>query len=167
MDQIKAVLSQNFEETTEQTYDIYLLPPGENPESCQSYLRMRNKDGKYSLMFEVCLIQFWFLSLKKYFKIRKDKNGLVALCKLIDDLYFKEWVTEDPFVISPRITFAVSVRLLGGLMALGYTIATILKRSSHVLSDDRICVKLDWLEQLNRHYVQVMLEYLYNAILLL
>ncbi|KEH20214.1 phosphoribulokinase/uridine kinase-like protein [Medicago truncatula] len=118
VDQIKAVLSQNFEETTEQTYDIYLLPPGENPESCQSYLRMRNKDGKYSLMFE-------------------------------------EWVTEDPFVISPRITFAVSVRLLGGLMALGYTIATILKRSSHVLSDDRICVKLDWLEQLNRHYVQV------------
>jgi len=104
---------------------------------------------------------------ENYFKIRKAKNGLVSLCKLIDDLYFKEWVTEDPFVISPRITFAVSVRLLGGLMALGYTIATILKRSSHVLSDDRICVKLDWLEQLNRHYVQVMLEYLYNAILLL
>ncbi|XP_073226745.1 inorganic pyrophosphatase TTM2-like isoform X3 [Cicer arietinum] len=118
VDQIKAVLSQDLEETTEQTYDIYLLPPGEDPESCQSYLRMRNKDGKYNLMFE-------------------------------------EWVTDDPFVISPRITFAVSVRLLGGLMALGYTIATILKRSSHVLSDDRVCVKLDWLEQLDRHYVQV------------
>jgi hypothetical protein len=38
----------------EQIYDIYLLPPGEDPESCQSYLRMRNKDGKYNLMFEVC-----------------------------------------------------------------------------------------------------------------
>lgn len=60
MDQIKAVLSDDFEETTEQTYDIYLLPPGEDPESCQSYLRMRNKDGRYSLMFEVCLIHFWF-----------------------------------------------------------------------------------------------------------
>ncbi|KAJ1404931.1 P-loop containing nucleoside triphosphate hydrolase [Sesbania bispinosa] len=117
VDQIKAVLSEDFEETTEQTYDIYLLPPGEDPESCQSYLRMRNKDGKYSLMFE-------------------------------------EWVTDNPFVISPRITFPVSVRLLGGLMALGYTIATILKRNSHVLSDDRVCVKLDWLEKLNRHYVQ-------------
>lgn len=79
----------------------------------------------------------------------------------------KEWVTDDPFVISPRITFAVSVRLLGGLMALGYTIATILKRSSHILSDDGVCVKLDWLEQLNRHYVQVILEYIYNPILLL
>lgn len=76
-------------------------------------------------------------------------------------------MTDDPFVISPRITFAVSVRLLGGLMALGYTIATILKRSSHVLSDDRVCVKLDWLEQLDRHYVQVMLEYVYNAIFIL
>ncbi|KAL5759276.1 hypothetical protein ACOSP7_017801 [Xanthoceras sorbifolium] len=119
VDQIKAVISEERTETMEQTYDIYLLPPGEDPESCQSYLRMRNKDGKYSLMFE-------------------------------------EWVTDSPFVISPRITFEVSVRLLGGLMALGYTIATILKRSSHVFSDGRgVCVKIDWLEQLNRRYIQV------------
>lgn len=40
-------------------------------------------------------------------------------------------------------------------MALGYTIASILKRSSHVFRDDRVCVKIDWLEQVNRHYVQV------------
>ncbi|KAM7262216.1 hypothetical protein ACFE04_021293 [Oxalis oulophora] len=118
VDQIKDVFSEEYKESTEQTYDIYLLPPGEDPESCQSYLRMRNKEGKYSLMFE-------------------------------------EWVTDNPFVISPRITFEVSVRLLGGLMALGYTIATILKRSSHVFSDDRVCVKIDWLEQLNRQYIQV------------
>ncbi|XP_056165474.1 inorganic pyrophosphatase TTM2 [Syzygium oleosum] len=118
VDQIKPVMSEEHAETSEQTYDIYLLPPGEDPESCQSYLRMRNKDGKYSLMFE-------------------------------------EWVTDNPFVISPRITFEVSVRLLGGLMALGYTIATILKRSSHVFSDDRVTVKIDWLEQLNRQYIQV------------
>lgn len=118
VDQIKSVLSEDHKETTEETYDIYLLPPGEDPEACQSYLRMRNRDGKYSLMFE-------------------------------------EWVTDRPFIISPRITFEVSVRLLGGLMALGYTIASILKRSSHVFSDDRVCVKTDWLEQLNRQYVQV------------
>lgn len=118
VEQIKAVLSEDYKETTEETYDIYLLPPGEDPEACQSYLRMRNRDGKYNLMFE-------------------------------------EWVTDSPFIISPRITFEVSVRLLGGLMALGYTIATILKRSSHVFSDDRVCVKTDWLEQLNRKYVQV------------
>ncbi|CAL5419047.1 unnamed protein product [Camellia sinensis] len=118
VDQIKAVMSEVHTETTEQTYDIYLLPPAEDAESCQSYLRMRNKDGKYNLMFE-------------------------------------EWVTDSPFVISPRITFEVSVRLLGGLMALGYTIAAILKRNSHAFSDERVCVKIDWLEQLNRHYVQV------------
>jgi hypothetical protein len=51
--QIKAVLNENAVETTEGTYDIYLLPPGEDPETCQSYLRMRNRDGKYCLMFEV------------------------------------------------------------------------------------------------------------------
>lgn len=53
MDQIKAVLSDDHKETKEETYDIYLLPPGEDPEACQSYLRMRNRDGKYNLMFEV------------------------------------------------------------------------------------------------------------------
>nr|XP_009766535.1 PREDICTED: uridine-cytidine kinase C-like isoform X1 [Nicotiana sylvestris]XP_009766536.1 PREDICTED: uridine-cytidine kinase C-like isoform X1 [Nicotiana sylvestris]XP_009766537.1 PREDICTED: uridine-cytidine kinase C-like isoform X1 [Nicotiana sylvestris] len=118
VDQIKAVFPNEHKEITEETYDIYLLPPGEDPEACQSYLRMRNKDGKYTLMFE-------------------------------------EWVTDSPFIISPRITFEVSVRLLGGLMALGYSIATILKRSSHIFSDDKVCVKTDWLEQLNRQYVQV------------
>ncbi|KAL7114765.1 hypothetical protein ACP275_04G142100 [Erythranthe tilingii] len=118
VDQIKAVLLEDYKESREETYDIYLLPPGEDPEACQSYLRMRNRDGKYNLMFE-------------------------------------EWVTDSPFIISPRITFEVSVRLLGGLMALGYTIASILKRSSHVFSNDKVCVKTDWLEQLNRNYVQV------------
>ncbi|KAJ0692710.1 putative uridine/cytidine kinase [Helianthus annuus] len=118
VDQVKSVMSDEHTQTLEETYDIYLLPPGEDPETCQSYLRMRNREGRYSLMFE-------------------------------------EWVTDSPFVISPRITFEVSVRLLGGLMALGYTIASILKRSSHVFSDDRVCVKIDWLEQISRHYVQV------------
>ncbi|GAB4828978.1 Inorganic pyrophosphatase ttm2 [Ancistrocladus abbreviatus] len=80
VDQIKAILSEEWTETVEQTYDIYLLPP------------------------------------------------------------------DSPFIISPRITFEVSVRLLGGLMALGYTIAAILKRNSHVFSDDRLTVKIDWLE---------------------
>ncbi|CAE5964067.1 unnamed protein product [Arabidopsis arenosa] len=117
-EQMKAALSEDFKERTEETYDIYLLPPGEDPEACQSYLRMRNRDGKYNLMFE-------------------------------------EWVTDRPFIISPRITFEVSVRLLGGLMALGYTIATILKRKSHIFDDDKVIVKTDWLEQLNRTYVQV------------
>ncbi|XP_008795913.1 inorganic pyrophosphatase TTM2-like [Phoenix dactylifera] len=118
VDQIKAVISKEHAESMEETYDIYLLPPGEDPEACQSYLRMRNKDGKYNLMFE-------------------------------------EWVTDNPFIISPRITFEVSVRLLGGLMALGYSIAAIMKRSSHVFSDDRVTVKIDWLVQLNRRYIQV------------
>lgn len=42
-------------------------------------------------------------------------------------------------------------------MALGYTIATILKRRSHIFSDDKVSVKIDWLEQINRQYIQVLL----------
>ncbi|KAL3678501.1 hypothetical protein R1sor_021457 [Riccia sorocarpa] len=117
-DEIRASLSEGHTVTTEETYDIYLLPPNEDPETCQSYLRMRNRDGKYSLMFE-------------------------------------EWVTDNHFIISPRITFEVSVRLLGGLMALGYEMATILKRTSQVFTDDKVVVKIDKLEQLQRKYIQI------------
>nr|GMD25547.1 uridine-cytidine kinase C [Ipomoea batatas] len=52
---IKSLLSEEHTEGMEETYDIYLLPPGEDPESCHSYLRMRNREGRYNLMFEVCL----------------------------------------------------------------------------------------------------------------
>lgn len=72
-EQVKAALSEDFKERTEETYDIYLLPPGEDPEACQSYLRMRNRDGKYNLMFEVWPIpvsDFFFFCVKHIFKDR-------------------------------------------------------------------------------------------------
>lgn len=56
---IKVALGEDHTESIEETYDIYLLPPGEDPESCQSYLRMRNREGKYNLMFEVCNLLQW------------------------------------------------------------------------------------------------------------
>ena len=102
-----------------ETYDIYLLPPGEDPETCSSWLRMRNRDGRYSLMFE-------------------------------------EWVVDGPFIISPRITFEVSVRVLGGLMALGYEIGTIMKRTSRAFSAGGLTVKVDTIEGMpGRAFVQV------------
>lgn len=106
-----------------------------------------------------CIINTLSLSgfvnfLRSFESMRNTRD----LPNLISWFSFQEWVTDNPFVISPRITFEVSVRLLGGLMALGYTIATILKRNSHAFSDDRVCVKIDWLEQLNRQYIQVLLN---------
>jgi uridine kinase/adenylate cyclase class IV len=103
----------------EAMYDIHLLPPNEDPETCSSWLRMRNRDGRYTLMFE-------------------------------------EWVTEGPFIISPRITFEVSVRVLGGLMALGYEIGTIMRRRSTLFSaaDGSVTVKLDEIDNLGE-FVQV------------
>lgn len=52
-DVVRGTLGPEHKETVEETYDIYLLPPGEDKETCVSYLRMRNRDGRYSLMFEV------------------------------------------------------------------------------------------------------------------
>ncbi|AQK54596.1 Phosphoribulokinase / Uridine kinase family [Zea mays] len=115
---IKIVVGGVHMESNEETYDIYLLPHGEDPEACQSYMRMRNRERKNNLMFE-------------------------------------EWVTDNSFIISPRTTFEDSVCLLGGLMALGYTMAAILKRSSRTFSDGKATVKIESLEQLNRQYIQV------------
>lgn len=33
------------------------MPPGEDPETCQSWLRMRFRDGRYNLMFEEWVVE--------------------------------------------------------------------------------------------------------------
>ena len=49
----------------------------------------------------------------------------------------------------------VSVRILGGLMALGYEIGTMLKRTSSVYSDEQLTIKLDDIEGMDKQYVQI------------
>ncbi|PRW57239.1 Uridine-cytidine kinase C [Chlorella sorokiniana] len=119
-DQVAKVLKPGYKvkPRDSETYDIYLVPPGEDPETCQSWLRMRFRDGRYNLMFE-------------------------------------EWVVEGHFIISPRVTFEVPVRILGGLMALGYEIGSIMRRTSEVYSDDSLTVKFDHIEGMETVYVQV------------
>lgn len=85
MDQVKAVFAENHTDSTEQTYDIYLLPPGEDPESCQSYLRMRNKDGKYSLMFEVCSLKFEFSCFYNCILTCPGKKGINVHSEIFSD----------------------------------------------------------------------------------
>jgi adenylate cyclase class IV len=116
---IAAVLGPAAARKSEQeTYDIYLVPPGEDPETCQSWLRMRCRDGRYNLMFE-------------------------------------EWVVEGVFIISPRVTFEVPVRILGGLMALGYEIGTIMQRTSESYSANGLTAKVDHILGMDRSFVQV------------
>lgn len=120
-DAIEAVLGTGAAKRTEsETYDIYLVPPGEDPETCQSWLRMRYRDGRYNLMFE-------------------------------------EWVVEGKFIISPRVTFEVPVRILGGLMALGYEIGTIMQRTSESFhrQDGKLTIKLDHIVGMTQVFVQV------------
>ncbi len=47
------------------------------------------------------------------------------------------------------------MRILGGLMALGYEIGTMLKRSSAVWSDEALTIKIDDIEGMNQQYVQI------------
>ena len=50
----------------------------------------------------------------------------------------------------------VSVRILGGLMALGYEIGTIMKRTSIVYADSRLTIKLDTIDGMGQQFVQVL-----------
>lgn len=54
----------------------------------------------------------------------------------------------------------VSVRILGGLMALGYEIGTIMKRTSVIHANDKLTVKLDAIEGLGKGFIQVRLPYI-------
>ena len=56
-----ALQAEHTERKESETYDIYLLPPNEDPETCQSWLRMRNRDGRYNLMFEEWVIDGPFI----------------------------------------------------------------------------------------------------------
>ncbi len=50
----------------------------------------------------------------------------------------------------------VSVHVLGGLMALGYEIGTIMKRSSTLHSDDALTIKTDDIEGMDQAFTQVL-----------
>ena len=119
-EKIREVLDQDgvVETSEHESTDIYLLPPHEDPETCTSWLRMRNRDGHYTLMFE-------------------------------------ETVCDGDVMISPRIKFEVGVRILGGLMALGYEVGAIMKRRSREWSDELLSVKIDWIEGLDRSFTQI------------
>ena len=56
---------------------------------------------------------------------------------------------------SCSLALQVSVHVLGGLMALGYEIGTIMKRSSTLHSDDSLTIKTDDIEGMDQAFTQV------------
>ena len=52
----------------------------------------------------------------------------------------------------------MSARILVGLMALGYEIGTIMKRTSVVYTESRLTVKLDTVEGMGHQFLQVCLR---------
>lgn len=102
----------------EHTVDLYLMPPGEDQETCRDWIRMRLRDGRYSLLFE-------------------------------------EYVSDGDLLISPSTSYEVHVRVLSGLMSLGYSIGAIIKRSSVVFKGARFTCKADEITQLDKRFFQI------------
>eukprot|EP00854_Cymbomonas_tetramitiformis_P004428 gene4428-5437_t len=109
-----------------ETGDIYLLPPGEDQETCRNWIRMRLRHGSYSLVFE-------------------------------------EYISDGPMLISPSMSFEVSLQVLQGLMTLGYVVGATIKRVSHVYvtskavssSSKRLSIKYDDIGVLGRSFIQI------------
>eukprot|EP00297_Palpitomonas_bilix_P023738 CAMPEP_0113903856 /NCGR_PEP_ID=MMETSP0780_2-20120614/22833_1 /TAXON_ID=652834 /ORGANISM="Palpitomonas bilix" /LENGTH=607 /DNA_ID=CAMNT_0000897209 /DNA_START=13 /DNA_END=1836 /DNA_ORIENTATION=- /assembly_acc=CAM_ASM_000599 len=70
-------------------------------------------------------------------------------------LTFNEWITEGDMIICPHIDFEVSVKVLSGLLALGYEIGAILKRKSEYYEDGELTISVDTMEQLNGTFIQI------------
>jgi uridine kinase len=115
---------------TDYYYDIYLRPPGTNQHH-NSDQPMHTQPGLD-----------W---------IRMRNNGGTYT------LQFSESLKEDEFIIAPTMDFQVNVKILGGLMALGYSIAVIIHRRSVVLGGhEELSVTLDTLEELGAQtFVQI------------
>jgi hypothetical protein len=51
-ERIKSVFGEEVTTRQTETTDLFLLPPGEDQEHCKNWIRMRRRDGHFSLVFE-------------------------------------------------------------------------------------------------------------------
>ena len=104
---------------TEHYYDIFLHPPNtDDVQHCRDWIRVRNNNGRYSVMFT-------------------------------------DQLTEGGFIISPQMSFDVDVKILSGLMALGYQIHAVMTRTSTVFRTPAVTASIDRISQLGGVYAQV------------
>eukprot|EP00698_Gefionella_okellyi_P020421 TRINITY_DN639_c0_g1_i1.p1 TRINITY_DN639_c0_g1~~TRINITY_DN639_c0_g1_i1.p1 ORF type:complete len:369 (+),score=92.55 TRINITY_DN639_c0_g1_i1:224-1330(+) len=72
---------------------------------------------------------------------------------------FSEDIKEGGFIVSPRIDFTVSVKILGGLMALGYKIGAIINRTSRSYRAKgdaaQVAISVEKLDQLGQTFTMV------------
>ncbi len=69
---------------------------------------------------------------------------------------FSEWLCDGDFIICPRIDFEVGVRVMGGLLSLGYSIGFHVHRNSHIIRCAHgVVISLDKVSSLPLPYVQI------------
>jgi hypothetical protein len=69
---------------------------------------------------------------------------------------FSEWLCDGDFIICPRIDFEVGVRVLGGLLSLGYSIGFHVQRTSRIFRwSQGAVISLDKVSSLPLPYIQI------------
>ncbi|ELR15135.1 uridine kinase [Acanthamoeba castellanii str. Neff] len=152
---------------TDYYYDIYLRPPGTNQHH-------NNHSNPEQAMYGLFVLLSCSLPLpyannlipedkrrRRMADGRHTQHGLDWIRMRNNGgtytLQFSESLKEDEFIIAPTMDFQVNVKILGGLMALGYSIAVIIHRRSIVLGGhEELSVTLDTLEELGAQtFVQI------------
>ena len=121
---------------------------------------MRNRDGRYNLMFEEWVTDGPFIiSPRITFEVLSSGCVTVTFtASLFTSMPLRMMhlmSCTSGHTLEGSFAQQVSVRILGGLMALGYEIGTIMKRTSIVYSDDCLTIKLDDIEGMGRQFIQV------------
>eukprot|EP00003_Mantamonas_plastica_P025224 TRINITY_DN4894_c0_g1_i12.p1 TRINITY_DN4894_c0_g1~~TRINITY_DN4894_c0_g1_i12.p1 ORF type:complete len:390 (-),score=146.83 TRINITY_DN4894_c0_g1_i12:995-2164(-) len=126
---------------TSQTVDeqsvLDLLPEGE----------FKHKEETYFDIYLYAPNSTNLESGKDWIRIRQNGNRFI--------IYFCEWLKEGDFIISPRLDFEVSVKTLGGLMALGYQIGATMTRVSHIYKYGGLTYSFDTIPDLEETWLQI------------
>jgi len=71
-------------------------------------------------------------------------------------MMFSEWQKNDDFIKCPLIEFEVSVRIIGSLMSLGYSIGFHVYRTSHIFKNSQgLIISLDKFPSIPLSYIQI------------
>ncbi|KAJ3452101.1 uridine-cytidine kinase c [Anaeramoeba flamelloides] len=157
-------LDESFKSKHNQYNDIYLRPPqdieseeesGEESGEENEKETMKENESGYKKV-KVKLVRNNSFGgrkssfVKDYIRVRNNISSGTY------EVQFSQILQQDDFIITPTLDFAVSVKILSGLLSLGYTIDATIKRKLKRFTNGEITIDIDTFVQMkNITYVQI------------
>eukprot|EP01155_Anaeramoeba_flamelloides_P001328 Anaeramoba_flamelloidesa1054883_111.p1 GENE.a1054883_111~~a1054883_111.p1 ORF type:complete len:461 (+),score=115.81 a1054883_111:25-1383(+) len=127
----------------QQYNDIYLRPPSDLEEEFEQETSGSESSSEKEEENNKDKIKDW---------IRVRNNVLSGNY----EVQFSQVLHQDDFLITPSLKFAVSVKILSGLLSLGYTIDATIKRKARTFYNEDLGITIDTFVQMkNKAFIQI------------